>query len=1043
MKQMKRILSILLAVVLLFSLSLTVSAAGNVVYTNGTDATTWPYKSAYINTITLEGATVKKYEWSGDTCNVVLTSDTASDAAITFNVTKAGTNMWVKKMTMTLNGTSFSDKATVQLADGKLDKAALYVDATFKSGTKYFSFSIAEPNNLPVLTDSSKNSETAEVTAGEAYSINLPALFTDADAADTLSYNVSINGADAVTAPVDADGNYSYTQLVAGEYKLVFTATDSKGDTSTDTYTTNLTVKNSDVTYDMTVKMPNGMVPTVYANAGFDSNGAALNGVSLTVTAGAGSSYTVAVPVNVSMINIVNDDYKQAVAASSGSVVSMRSVLVSGADMFDTAVAVTATVKDADSHAVSGSGTTFLMKCGETYSVTTTPSDTNSYATATSSFTLEAGDTQAQINALVNYNNQRTITTPTGAEARLFRYNKYYDNAEYVCRGTKDNGNGTSTHYFSGVVKSTYDPTLALIYRVEREGSITKAGWMGSNAVTVTYSNSEIGPKDRVDYTASTEANAAFAEDSVLLNINKQNNLSMEVGSSKTLKAYRAWEIIPVSYNNWIIEPDFHFNVLWESEDGVISLSDKANNMTGGESWKTLTANKEGTAIIEVTYDAIDIRGGQYNGVYGASDPARTGLVVVQVGGNDSSVDFGIDSMASQGSVVYEKSSPKVWDAEFDTLYFTGESGELKLTPTASGSIQSVAVSNNKGSSWTELSAVEGVYSATITSGNNLIRVTTDGGVAYQVVRGDKVTISIEELSDNENNDGDGIFESGEVVRVTIDGLHSPIPKMAGNYNPGYGGNTDGYSSHHLSYLQGGSRVQGAGAQYNWIRNTNYIDVTLPESGNLCTLEDGCIGVGIIGLTQFANGGDSHRNIPDSGCSTRGSETTFNTRSMLPDIEINVVETAKYDVTLSEGEGYSLTPVEDSESPVAEGGNYSFTLSVEVGYKAGESFAVKANDVKLTAVDGVYTIENINEAQIITVEGIVKEVAHGDPNGDGEINSTDAALLLRIISGMETAAVDASVMDVSGDGKVNATDASLILRYAAGLITEFPNANNA
>ena len=113
---------------------------------------------------------------------------------------------------------------------------------------------------------------------------------------------------------------------------------------------------------------------------------------------------------------------------------------------------------------------------------------------------------------------------------------------------------------------------------------------------------------------------------------------------------------------------------------------------------------------------------------------------------------------------------------------------------------------------------------------------------------------------------------------------------MAGNYNPGYRGNTEGDGGTHVSFMFNGSRVSGAKAQYNFASAANYIDVVIPEEGaqSEYVLSGGCIGTGIIGLTAFADGGDSHRNIPDGGCTTRGSESTYHTRAVLPDVTIKV-----------------------------------------------------------------------------------------------------------------------------------------------------------
>ena len=886
-----QILSFFLAVLMIFTmLPVTAFAAGNVVYTNGVEGSGWPYDKAYINTITLGGAEVKRYTWtSSDICNVELVAGTAADAEITVSITKSGT--LASRMSAKLNGVGISTSETIQLVDGKLENVPLYVDGIFKKATKTFNFKVAEENKLPTLADSSVTGEEATMVGTEGYQINLKNLFTDADAADTLTYLVSVNGAEAVNAPVDEEGIYTYETKFAGTYVLVFTAKDSKGDSSTDTYTTTLTVENSKNTYEMTVALPSDVTPVFYTNAGFGDDGIPVNGEVLVSGAGETSeeivTYTIQVPENVSEINVCTENYGgMSVEVSENAALTMRKVQMLAEDLFGAPVSAAVKVTYGENHTAIGAENQYLLLTGENYTFTATPQDTKNFKTAVSSKILESGTDNAVISALVDYQNLKTITAPMGAEVELYRYNQYYDNTQIQLRGTKDNGNGTGTSYFAGA-----DGT-GIIYRVKYEDYILKTGYTNGNK-TITFSEKDLKEDARVDYTQSKENNAGFTDDGVLLNINRQNYLTMSKGTSKTLKAYRAWEIIPVSYNNWILEPDFHFAVVWESEDGVISLSDKPNNMTGGDSWKTLKAEKEGTAVIEVTYDAADVRGGNYDGVYNATDPARTGLVVVQVGGSTANVNFGIDGKASMGNVVYEKSTPKAWDAEFDTLYFAEEFGELNFTPTVeTGTIEKVEVSNDKGISWTTLDSVDGKYTAKIISGNNILKVTTDSGVSYQVVRGDRLTYTIEETTaaETNNNDNDGLIEAGETVRVTVQGLHSPIPKMAGNYNPGYAQNSDGYSKHHMSYILNGERIAGAGSQYNWISDTNYIEVTLPEKEGTYRLTDGCIGVGVIGIDNFIDGKDSHRNIPDSGCTTRGSKTTFHTRSVLPEIEIYAQE---------------------------------------------------------------------------------------------------------------------------------------------------------
>jgi hypothetical protein len=66
----------------------------------------------------------------------------------------------------------------------------------------------------------------------------------------------------------------------------------------------------------------------------------------------------------------------------------------------------------------------------------------------------------------------------------------------------------------------------------------------------------------------------------------------------------------------------------------------------------------------------------------------------------------------------------------------------------------------------------------------------------------------------------------------------------------------------------------------------------------------------------------------------------------------------------------------------------------------------------------------------------------GDVNGDGEVNTTDAKLVMQYDLGLiDETGLDLSVADVNGDGAVNTTDAKLIMQLDLGLIDKFPAEN--
>ena len=843
-------------------------------------------------------------ELNGNTINVVLPKSTSTTAKIkaAFDLTQTGEYPFLTTKTGT-SGTSsnkavnnkFTEKV-ISLSEGKAVFSFYMYNQEPKTTSNVYTtytlnFSIV--NNVPQLSNNAEKSDS--IVAGSEYKINVDDIFVDADG-DPISYKYSTDGTNYIALE---GSEYTFTHNISGEYKLYFKAYDGQND-SIDVYTVTINVKNSDVLYNTLVKVPQDITPTFYITAAK----AATDGtdrITETLTAQKGETkdsftvYTVNIPDNISRMSVraIDSENKNwggmcfETKDADGNVITdvATMVKVQGKFVDYGGIIIDAALNSVEYNGYKGvKGESGFLLCAEKeYTFEAVPTDTQSYVKTTLKKTITANTELFVVQIEIPYNNPFTITAPTGAKAQLYTYEKYYNSPEYTPFAIKDNGDGTSTTYFVGT--SGKNSGGNLLYRVTYKDYIVKAGW-ATKSITVTFDENDLKANARVDYKNSTADYAKMVEDNVLLNINGQNNLVMEAGSTKTLKAYRTWEIIPVSYNNFIITPDFHYNIISGSD--VVKLTDKKSLSTTDTDWKTLTAVKEGTAVIEVSYDAIQTNGytNGWNGVYGATDPARTGLMVVQVDGHDNSVKFGIDCFASQGNMDYTKSTSKHWDAEFDTLYFTGEKGQLKFSPTAKSTIQRVQVSADKGISWTTITKENDVYTAPIAHGNNIIRVITNDGIAYQVVRGYKVDVTYKITNDN----GNGIVDRGETVRVTLSDIHQPIPKMAGVYNPGYRGNYEIDGGTHIRYTFNGQTVEGNKTQYLVPTEANFIDVTIPSDTEETsfTLSGGYIATAVIGFSSFVDGGQSHRNNPDDGRPGGESTTTQHTRSMLPEITIKI-----------------------------------------------------------------------------------------------------------------------------------------------------------
>ena len=83
-------------------------------------------------------------------------------------------------------------------------------------------------------------------------------------------------------------------------------------------------------------------------------------------------------------------------------------------------------------------------------------------------------------------------------------------------------------------------------------------------------------------------------------------------------------------------------------------------------------------------------------------------------------------------------------------------------------------------------------------------------------------------------------------------------------------------------------------------------------------------------------------------------------------VAIEPVVLSTYSVTLPSGVGYTV----NGGTGVLSGSNYSFSVTLNEGYTKSKAL-VKVNGVELTGTGGVYTVENVQEDLVVTVENIV------------------------------------------------------------------------
>ena len=465
------------------------------------------------------------------------------------------------------------------------------------------------------------------------------------------------------------------------------------------------------------------------------------------------------------------------------------------------------------------------------------------------------------------------VTAPKDAATTFYKQDANYV-VEPVTPDTSTDNGDTVTYQFKGTAAhSNYQ------FRSMMNGKVTQAGYLADgNNITVTF-------PDRAP--SSTNSTMDYDDKSVLLNVNAKNKLNLKVGDTFKLRAFRAaWEIINTTTANQMIEPDFHYQIL--SGNGVISITpttegknEKFPNAINGNAtgnWMNIEAKKAGTAIVAVYYDAIDV----YNAnppaasafsTFGATDPSRYGIFVVTVGDDE---DITWNPASQDGD----------WDAEFDTVYYVGDSGIFTFKPTES--VNSVTVRNvlgtDLGTAQTVSAEADGSYKVPVTTGANIIAVETANGTDYQIVRAKKISYTItNETTDEMAINSAPDIKTGDQVTISFGKLDMPVPKMSGVYNPGYMGTAK------TAYeINGKSVIMSTGTQYDFASSPKSNITFTAHFAGTNSLK------GYISLSSMGDPFGNHRNINDDGKPVNmNAGEVFGSFGSLPDISFEVTDSGE------------------------------------------------------------------------------------------------------------------------------------------------------
>ena len=439
-----------------------------------------------------------------------------------------------------------------------------------------------------------------------------------------------------------------------------------------------------------------------------------------------------------------------------------------------------------------------------------------------------------------------TVTAPAGSTVSMGEFGNYYVYDFATPLSTKTEGDTmTVTFLLSETSKNHF-------LRVQHPDGVTYwtfGKYKAGATFNVTKDDLHIGDESFTKDTVNRFNKNVYDLGNVYLNINQKGYLNLEQGQTRELDVFRCWQAIENFMNAQIALPDVHYTVvdLNGQPSDVVTITPDENN----SSLAYMKANKAGTAIVLVTYDAMTHMQGQTsnkeNHGFSAIWPECTGVFVVSVGADGSSIATNMTMDRMDATV--SKDEQKNLDAEHDILFYLGDAGasysfkpEDGCTVTVARSTVTDKMTFNGFTDSGVTVAADGTVTVTgLTTGRHIICVEKDGVKTYQVVTARGVSYDFLDADGNVLPAGTE-FKAGDKVTVQFHGLISPKEKISGAYNFNF---TLYYKGADGKYYK--SNPGGWGGVYDFSGNPvrQKLEITIPEDWDGLSFDlTGAINVG-------------------------------------------------------------------------------------------------------------------------------------------------------------------------------------------------------
>lgn len=510
-----------------------------------------------------------------------------------------------------------------------------------------------------------------------------------------------------------------------------------------------------------------------------------------------------------------------------------------------------------------GKNTVLLTLENDTPTVTITPSETRKaegYQEAVIRANPLTADVVDTITVTCQMSIDITFSAPAGSEILVGRQQGYYTYSYETPTSITSNESGVSVTY-------RLRENTTHFYRVSHPDGVTywKFGsWTESGTVTVSPEELHLNDGAFTKSTVIRDFSSNISDvGSIYLNVNEKGSLALEQSGTYELNVSRSWQAVESISNAETALPDMHYAVIdpetGTSSDVVTIMPDAHNSSTA-----TLTAAKAGTAIVLVTYDAMSYPGAmnaiETDGVadpkFSAIWPENTGVFMVSVGSDGSTIAANMTINEGRNDTKVEKAVGDTLDGELDVLYYVdGTDGASYTFVPESGCKVSVLhptltkdkMTYSGGFKDTDV-AVDGKTGAVtvsrLTAGRHIVKVTKGDVSTYQVITAKPLTYTMYRYRTDEPVTADTVLKPGDRVTIQYGGLFDPAGKMAGIYNFNTGVNLKS---------QTGDQFNGGGGLYGVYdfpskSGLQLVNVTVPLYIASDTLElTGCLRQGGYG----------------------------------------------------------------------------------------------------------------------------------------------------------------------------------------------------